>query len=161
MPQETHNSEYRPGATPPEMPTLLVGTRAERIKRAEELHERAEAAVAVTRNLITLEAEDAFLRWEEASQQVPQARDAAEAAEQAADDLTRDYTAGLKVRTEDVIDARVLAAQSRALYNQYVYNRILALADLERITAAGFCAGLVNTSSPNTKPAPPNNGTAK
>jgi outer membrane protein TolC len=142
VPQEYHNGEYRPGAVPPEMPTMLVGSRAERVKRAEALHDRAEAAVEVTRNVITLEAESAFLRWEEASEQVPQAREAADAADQTADDLTRDYTAGLKVRTEDVINARVLAAQSRALYNQYLYNKVLALADLERITAGGFCARL-------------------
>ena len=32
----------------------------------------------MTRNLITLETEDAFLRWEEASMQIPEARAAAE-----------------------------------------------------------------------------------
>ncbi len=147
---ELHGTEYRPGAVAPEMPALLVGSRSERVKRAETLHERAEAAVAVTRNLIALEAEDAFLRWEEASQQVPQAREAADAGDQAADDLTRDYTANLKVRAEDVINARVLGAQSRALYNQYLYNKILALADLERITAGGFCAGLADAAVAKT-----------
>jgi outer membrane protein TolC len=153
VPPESHNGEFRPGALAPEMPVVMFGTRTERVQRAEALHERAEAVVAVTRNLITLEAEDAFLRWEEASQQVPQARDAADAADQAADDLTRDYTAGLKVRTEEVINARVLAAQSRASYNQYLYNKILALADLERVTAGGFCAGLVDASPPKARPA--------
>ena len=65
----------------------------------------------VTRGLVALEAEDAFLRWQEASLQVPPAREAAEAGDKLADDLTRDYTAGLKVRTDEVVTARVLAAQ--------------------------------------------------
>ena len=59
--QGFHNGEYRPGATPPAMPTLLVGSRANRVKHAESFHARAEATLEVTRNLITLEAEDAFL----------------------------------------------------------------------------------------------------
>ncbi len=54
-----------------------------------------------------------------------------------ADDLTKDYTAGLKVRVEEVVSARVLASQARSEYNQFLYKQIIALADLERITAEG------------------------
>jgi outer membrane protein TolC len=149
--QGFHNGEYRPGATPPAMPTLLVGSRANRVKHAESFHARAEATLEVTRNLITLEAEDAFLRWEEAALQVPPSREAAEAGDKVADDLTRDYTANLKVRTDEVVTARVLAAQSRAQYNEYLYHKILALADLERITAGGFCARLVDGPLPTPR----------
>src|SRR5262249_5029960 len=38
VPQGVHNTEYRPGAVPPEMPTLLAGSRPERIKHAQDLH---------------------------------------------------------------------------------------------------------------------------
>src|SRR5262249_44126310 len=58
VPQEMHNGEYRPGAVPPEMPTLLAGSRAERVNRARAFHERALTVVDATRNLITLEAEN-------------------------------------------------------------------------------------------------------
>jgi outer membrane protein TolC len=143
IPQEEHNSEYRPGAVPPEMPTLLAGSRVERMKRAQTLATRAAAVVDVTRNLITLEAEDAFLRWEEATQEARQAREAAETGDKLADDLNKDFTAGSKVKVEDVINFRVLAAQARSQYNEYLYRQILALADLERITAGGFCPRLV------------------
>lgn len=64
VPEGVHNNEYRPGGVPPAMPTLLVGSRADRVKHAESLHARAEATLDVTRNLITLEAADGFLRWE-------------------------------------------------------------------------------------------------
>jgi outer membrane protein TolC len=142
VPQGFHDGEYRPGAVAPEMPGMLVGSRSERMARAEALHNRADSATEVARGLVALEAEDAYLRWEEASMQVPLARDGATAGDDLAEGLTRDYNAGLKVKTDEVINARVLAAQARAQYNQYLYNKILALADLERITAGGFCANL-------------------
>jgi hypothetical protein len=157
VPQEAHNTEYRPGALPPEMPTLLVGSRPERMERARALHMRAVAVVEVTRNLIALEAADAFLRWEQAAQQVADARAAIETAEQLAKDLTKDFTAGARVKVEDVVNARVLAAQARSQYNEFLYRQILALADLERVTAGAFCAGLVE-APPRVAPAATKNG---
>jgi outer membrane protein TolC len=152
IPPGSHNNEYRPAGIPPEMPTLLVGTRPERVKHAQSLHARAGAVAEATRNLIALEAEDAFLRWEEASRQVSQAREAAEAGEKLAEDLSKDFTAGLRVKVEDVVSSRVLASQARAQYNEYLYQEILALADLERVTAGAFNAALVEA------PAPPASG---
>ncbi len=145
VPQGVHNSEYRPGAVAPEMPTILVGNRTERVQHARALYSRAGAVAATTHNLIALEAEDAFLRWEEASQEVSAARAAAEAGDKLANDQNRDFIAGLKVKVEDVINAQVLAAQARSQYNEFLYQQVLALADLERVTAGGFCAGLVDT----------------
>jgi outer membrane protein TolC len=153
IPQGVHNTEYRPGAQPPEMPTLLAGSRAERMEQTRALHARAQALVEETRNLITLEAENAFLRWQEAAGQVPEARQAADAGDKLADALTRDFTSGLKVRVEDAVNARVLAAQARSQYVEYLYLQILALADLERVTAGGFCAGLVEAPVPKEKAA--------
>src|SRR5262249_9198202 len=69
VPQTEHNNEYRPGGVPPEMPARLAGSRSERVQHAQSYHERALAMVAATRNLVSLEAEDAFLRWEEATLQ--------------------------------------------------------------------------------------------
>jgi outer membrane protein TolC len=161
VPQEFHNGEYRPGAVPPAMPTLLVGSRAERVKHAQSLYARAGAVVEVTRNLIALEAEDAFLRWEEASVQVPQTREAADAGDKLADDLSRDFRAGLKVKTDEVITASALAAQTRAQYNEYLYHKILALADLERITAGGFCAKLADSTLPPPRTVPQGSNGAK
>jgi hypothetical protein len=138
VPQETHNNEYRPGGVLPEMPTLLAGSRADRVKRAQSLHSRAQAMAETTRNLIALEAEDAFLRWEEAAAQIPEARGAAEAGDKLADDLNKDFTSGLRVKVEDVVNGRVLASQARSQYNEFLYRQILALADLQRITGGTF-----------------------
>jgi outer membrane protein TolC len=142
VPQGVHNSEYRPGGVAPEMPGLLAGQRSSRVVHAKALHVRAQAAVDVTRNLIALEAEDTFLRWEETSAEAAKAREAADTGDRLASDQTRDFTAGLGVRVEDVVNARVLASQARSQYNEFVYRNLLALVDLERITAGGFEAGL-------------------
>ena len=142
VPQGVRNTDYRPGGVPLEMPTLLVGSRPERVKHAQDLSARAEAVLEATRKLVALEAADAFLRWEEAEQQARQARKAAEVGEKLADDLSKDFRAGLKVKVEEVVGARVLAAEARSQYNEYLYRRIIALADLERVTAGGFRAGV-------------------
>jgi len=140
-----HNGDYRPAGVPPEMPTMLAGERAERVKRAESLQARAGAALEATRSQIALEAEDAFLRWEEAARQVPPAREAADAGDQLAEEVNKDFTAGSKIKVEEVVSARVLASQARSQYNEFLYREILALVDLERITAGGFSAGLPNS----------------
>jgi outer membrane protein TolC len=153
VPLGEHNEDYRPGGILPEMPDLLIGCRPERVQHARDLHVRADAVTEVTRNLIALEAEDAYLRWEEASLEVPAAKEAIDSGEQLADDLSKDFTSGLKAKVEDVVNARVLSAQARSRYNEYLYRQILALADIERITAGGVCAGLVELSVPKARPA--------
>jgi outer membrane protein TolC len=160
IPQGIHNAEYRPGAQPPEMPTLLVGSRAERVKHAESLHARADAELEETRNLIALEAEDAFLRWEEASREAPEALVAADTGDKLADDLTKQFTSGLKVKVEEVVNAQVLASQARSQFNEYLFHEILALADLERITAGAFCAGLIEAVA-QAQPVPENSNGAR
>jgi outer membrane protein TolC len=148
VPQGSHDGEYRPGAVPPAMPTLLAGSRGNRQQTARSYHARALAVVETSRNLVSLEAEDAYLRWEQASMEVTQNREAADAGDRLADDLNKDMAAGLRVRPDEVMTARVLAAQARGQYNEALYHLILALADLERITAGGFCAHVTEVPAP-------------
>jgi outer membrane protein TolC len=143
IPQGSNGIDYRPPGVPPEMPTILLGTRPERLKQVQSLIARADNVVKTARNLVTLEVEDAFMRWEEASQQARKTREAADAGDKLADELRKDFAAGLKVKAEDIVAARVLALQARADYNEYLFKQLVALADLERATAGGFCAGLV------------------
>jgi outer membrane protein TolC len=152
VPEASYGKEYQPGAVPPEMPDVLVGSRAERMKHALDLHCRACAVVEVTRNLIALEAEDAFLRWETAVLQLAQTREAAETGDKMADEVGKDFTAGLKVKVDEVINARVLAAEARGQYNEFLYKEIIALADLERITAGAFASGLTDLALPKLQP---------
>jgi outer membrane protein TolC len=157
VPPGVHNDEYRPGGLPPEMPTLLVGQTADRVKRALDFNARAVAVSETATNLVILEAEDAFLRWEQATLQIAKAREAADTGDKMADDLNKEFTAGLRVKVEEVINARVLASQARAQLNEFLYRQILALADLERITGGGFCAHLADaTATPVASPAKKN-----
>jgi len=144
-PQGSNGTDYQPGGVAPEMPSLLVGTKNERVARAQTLNARAEAMVETTRNLIVLETEDAFLRSEETLQQASQAKAAAEAGEKLADDMRKDFAGGAKVKVEEVVTARALAAQARADYNEFRFRHAVALADLERVTSGGFTSGLVES----------------
>lgn len=147
VPQGSQDTDYRPAAIPPEMPPLLVGSGTERAKRAQSYSARAQAVTETTANLIALEAEDAFLRWEEASRQIAKMREAADTGDALADGLNKDFAAGLKIKVEDIISARLLAAQARAQYNEFLYRQAVALADLERITGGAFCARLVEATA--------------
>jgi outer membrane protein TolC len=115
---------------------------------AESLHARAQAVLEESRNLIGLEAENAYFRWQEASEQVAEGRQATEAGDKLAEGLNTDFVSGLKVRIDEVVNARVLASQARSQYNEFLYHRLLAVAELQRVTAGGFCAGLVELVVP-------------
>jgi outer membrane protein TolC len=147
VPPGSQDTDYRPAAIPPEMPPLLVGSCTDRAKRAQWYSVRAQAVTETTANLIALEAEDAFLRWEEAARQIATMREAADTGDALADGLNKDFAAGLKIKVEDIISARLLAAQARAQYNEFLYRQALALADLERITGGAFCGRLVEATA--------------
>jgi outer membrane protein TolC len=157
VPQGVADGEYRPGAVPPEMPTFLAGSRADRQDRARAFASRANDVTDKTRNLIALEAEDAFLRWQEYSRRVPDTTSAAEIGTRLADNTRKDFGGEQRVKVEDVLANEVLAAQARASRNEALYHQILALAALERITAGGFNAGLAAAASaaPQTGAAAP------
>jgi outer membrane protein TolC len=143
IPQGISNTDYRPGAVGLEMPTTLVGSRSARMERARDLNGRADAVVEKARNLITLETEDAFYKWEESAKKVPTTKEAAGKALSLVDDIEKDFRGDVGVKVEDVLNDQVLWAQSQGQYNEALYQQVLALAALERITAGGFSAGLV------------------
>src|SRR5262249_17471890 len=66
VPQGRYDNEYRPGALALEMPVLMPGCRGDRVNQAQALHARTEAVVEKTQRLIALDAEQAYLRWQEA-----------------------------------------------------------------------------------------------
>jgi outer membrane protein TolC len=155
VPPGAFHSEYKPRAVAPEMPVLLIGHRSERVGQARVLQARAESALQKARNLITLEAEDAVLRLRQSQRQAKLATRAAAAAEKLADQLEKDLGAGLRVKVEEVLNMRLVAAQSRSQENEALFRQILALADLERITAGAFRANLMG---PPAAPAPAKEG---
>jgi outer membrane protein TolC len=153
VPQGMRNGEYRPGAIGIEMPPRLTGNRSVRMEQAGAYNERAAAVVRKTSDLIRLEAEDAFALWEEYRDRTKAAKEGAAAGRELQDRVNKAVKTGLVNKPEDVIQANVLTGQAQGEYQSSLYQQILALAALERITAGGFCAGL-GLSAPATLPAP-------
>ncbi|MBX7104009.1 MAG: hypothetical protein K1X57_08000 [Gemmataceae bacterium] len=144
VPPGIRNGDYRPGAIGPEMPANLAGPRSARIEQANAFSARADAVVAKTRELLTLEAEDGICKWEEASKKVAFTKLATSKATKYIKQLEEDKAAGAKIKPEELTTNRVLATQAAVALNEALFQQVLALANLERITAGGFNAGLVN-----------------
>jgi outer membrane protein TolC len=155
VPQGISNTEYRPGATGLEMPPSLAGPRCSRVAHARDLSARATAVVDKTRNLIALEAEDKYYKWEEASRKVSQSQTAAQSGSRLAKNTRSDFRAGLNVRIEDILTSEALAAQAGAAHNEALYELVVALADLQRVTAGGFDPGLNTLENTGAAPATP------
>jgi outer membrane protein TolC len=142
IPPAGHGAEYAPAAVGPEMPTILVGKRADRVEQARALSARADSVVEKTRGLLTLEADDAYNRWLEGSRKLPKTRAAAKEAVEVADELSKDVkNLMLDVRYSDVTFAKTVASTLRLEANETHYQLLLNLAALERITAGGFIPG--------------------
>jgi outer membrane protein TolC len=143
IPYGNFEENYKPGAVGLEMPTQLVGSRSHRIDQAQAYNARAEAFSDKTRGLIALEAEQAYLRWLEASRKAKDFEKAMLDAEALAQGVRKDFRPDdAKITINDLLDASVLASQLRVQFNQARYQEVLALAALERVTAGGFCARL-------------------
>ncbi len=137
IPQGMSNGVYRPGAIGIDMPTLLVGNRSDRVARAQELSGRASSVVDKTRNLIALETEDAFFKWQAAADHVQLLRESAAKSAKLADLISARFDTG-KVSGEDYLRARTLEDQTQAQLNEALYTHALALAALERVTSGGY-----------------------
>jgi outer membrane protein TolC len=124
------------------MPTALAGPRSSRVDRAHDLGARADAVVTKTHNLIALEAADAYLKWEEADRKIPQTKDAADAGARLSENIRKDYIAGQRVKIDEILTIEVVAGQAQASYNEALYQQLIALAGLQRVTAGGYNPGL-------------------
>lgn len=108
------------------------------MERAKAFSARAGAVVEKARNLVRLDAEDAYIRWEEAVKKVAQAHEAARAGARLAK-ATRDaVVGGQHDKIDDILTTEVIAAQAQSTYNEALFQQIVSLADLQRATAGGF-----------------------
>ena len=53
-----------------------------------------------------------------------------------------DANKGAKIKQDEILMTDVVAGQATAAYHEAVFQQVLALAGLERITAGGFNSGL-------------------
>lgn len=139
IPQGIFNNEYRPGAIGLEMPVYLVGRRGDRMDRAGMFHSRSGAVVDKTSNLVVLDAEVAFYKWEEAAERITHLRKAREVALGYAKLAEKRFLdANGKEPPDELVRARTLEEQTTASYNEALYIHVIALAGLERVTAGGI-----------------------
>jgi len=137
IPQGVANGEYRPGAIGLEFPPYLVGKRPDRIQRAEAFNDRAGAVITKTQNLITLEVDAAFQKWQEAILRLNSLESSSTLSKKVADNVTKRFN-DKKATGEELIRARTLEDQAQSYYNEALYSHALALAALERVTAGGY-----------------------
>ncbi len=135
LPPPLRNGDYRPGPVPPEMPTILAGSREDRVARALALCDRQEAVYEKVAGLIQLEAVNAFLQWQTTADRVKEAK-------------TR-YDRGLKVLEESraaaaarpdpelLVKNEALAGKAQAEFLESVQRHLESLINLERVTGGG------------------------
>lgn len=137
IPQGRSNGEYLPEAIGPEAPANLVGKRRDRLQRAQDLSDRATAVVNKTHNLISLEVEAFYLKWQEASIKAQTLEKTIKMAESIAERVQKTFNDG-GASGEELLRSRTLEDQARAMHNEALYLHALALAGLERATAGGY-----------------------
>lgn len=135
VPAAHRNGEYRPGALSPEMPSMLVGTRDDRVARAREYSSRQESVLEKTRNLVELEATNSYLDWKSSVDRLNLAKIRFESSQKMID-LSRKSAPNIR-KYDQLILNEALAAKSQAEYLEAVYENIKALATLERVTTGG------------------------
>lgn len=128
--------EYRPEPIPPEMPPQLVGSKSDRVARALAFSQRADAVYAKARNLIILEAENTYLTFESATRNITDGKEGFTAAKDAMERVREGFD-NPKAPKDQLLLAYAQAAEAQAMYVEAVYNHLLALAALERVTAGG------------------------
>lgn len=135
IPGAQHSPDYKPGAIGPEMPDRIVGRRDTRTAIASIYADRAKSAADQARSLVGLEAENAYYEWVAAARQVESSRVSAKSGRELKARL-REAAGGVQTK-EEVLTAEVSATLAEAAFNRALYDQIVALANLERITSGG------------------------
>jgi outer membrane protein TolC len=144
VPTGSFGDDYKPGAIGLDFPMNFVGKRDDRVTRACDVNQRAEAAAEKARILVALEAEDAWLKWEESVAKIARFTEAVKDENDGADKAYNALVSGLNVSYRDVLEIVVMAAQSQAHLNEALYNHAVALTDLERATGGAYPTLTVN-----------------
>ncbi|MFO0964191.1 MAG: TolC family protein [Gemmataceae bacterium] len=137
IPTGVANGEYRPGAIGLEMPPALIGHRGDRMDRAAAFYDRSLAVVDKTQNLIALEVEVTYLKWQENLDKIASLERALKLSTDLARNVQKRFNEG-NTTGEEYLRARGLVDQTRAWLNEAIYNHALALAGLERTTAGAY-----------------------
>lgn len=137
VPQGSRDATYRPEAIAPEMPPQLVGSKLDRVARAGAYCERAEAVYEKTRNLVALEAKAAFFDLDKAARGVEVGKVKFDRGKKLYDSV-RDNIDNPKFPREQLVAQYAAGAKAQSDYVEAVYQHLLALAALERITGGAI-----------------------
>lgn len=140
---------YRPGALGLEMPTTLVGSRADRQTQTRDYLQRAQAVDAKIRQLIALNVEDAYLRWREKSASADKLEKAYQEHWHFSNKLRNEIKYPIDMEKQrqptpsypnmdDLLHANLLTTRLLLEWKDAHYQALLALAALEHATGGGF-----------------------
>ena len=136
VPPGSRGTEYRPEPIVPEMPPQLVGSKYDRVCRAMAYSQRADAVYEKTRNLVQLEAETGFYDFEMTGAAQRFAQDKSDNGKKLMEWVETNID-NPKIAKDLLVQSYVLAAKAQSDYVEAVYQYLVALAALERITAGG------------------------
>jgi outer membrane protein TolC len=154
LPATVNNGEYRPGAVAPEMPPYLAGNCSTRKCRAAALADRASFVADKVRGLITLEAEEACVRFNDYGTQVGLLTRATTQSAKVSEDSRRGYRNDL-IGTDRMLTAQVVESQNQASLNEAQFKYAVALAALQHATAGHLWDCLEKKPAPAASPAQP------
>ena len=118
------------------MPTQLVGSKYDRVCRAMAFSQKADAVYESAHSLIVLEAENGFFELELATEKLRLEKEKHDLAIELLK-YTRENLPNIKAK-DQVFQVEVLVAKAQSDYVEAVFQHLLALSALERITAGGI-----------------------
>jgi outer membrane protein TolC len=137
IPFSIFNTDYRPGAIGLEMPPFLAGRKRDREQRARDLNDRAAAVVEKTNNLVSLDVEAQFLKWQEAVEDIRDLKGIYDTAQKLPGKVEK-LVQGKDLTSTQIVQANLTAIMVRTQLNDEMHMHALALAGLERATAGAF-----------------------
>jgi outer membrane protein TolC len=128
--------DYRPEPIVPEMPTLVVGRRADRVARVQAYSRRADAVHEKVRDLLILEAETTFFDFEDAAKSLTLSKEGYTASKDLMERIREGFD-NPKAAKDQLLVNYGQAAEAQAEYVQTVFQYLLEMAAMERVTAGG------------------------
>jgi hypothetical protein len=126
--------DYRPEPIPPEMPPNVVGTKVDRVARVLAYSHRMDDAYDKVRGLMILEARKSYTDFEKAKKRMAAARDGFRASKSLMDRVREQFD-NPKAPKDQLLLGYGQAAKGQARYVEAVFQYLLTLGALERVTA--------------------------
>lgn len=139
LPAGQYDEQYRPAAIGPDMPVTINGDCGARAEIARAYQQRCGPMLEKTKLLLTLETEQAYFRYLEASRKLPLLQESLTHAREVFE-TTRSLVIGGKREgtVPNLLLSGTQVSELRGQINLTRYQLLVALAGLERATACGY-----------------------